>query len=106
MHLFPQGSVEHFTPIAKNCPRGETHQEVEGMFNTHALAEAWVPSSKATAILMHEAYMEYVSANAAKSGKSVSPKVGKIARTPLAPFFQRSPREKLWTSLFPLGMYE
>jgi len=29
----------------------------------------------------------YVSANGAKSAKSVSPKVGKMARTPLAAFF-------------------
>ena len=42
---------------------------------------------KAATILTHRAYMEYVSANAAKSGKSVSPMVGKVARTPLAAFF-------------------
>jgi hypothetical protein len=29
----------------------------------------------------------YLGANAVKSGKSVSPKVGKMARTPLAAFF-------------------
>ncbi len=45
------------------------------------------PSRKAAAILTNGAYIEYVSANAGKSGKSVSPKVGKMVRTPLAAFF-------------------
>jgi len=41
-------------------------------------------SSKAAAFLTGGAYILCVSTNAAKSGKSVSPKVGKRARTPLA----------------------
>ncbi len=52
------------------------------------------PSSKAAAIFTSGAYMKYVSATAAKSGKSVRPKVGKMTtvsvrsqRTPLAAFF-------------------
>jgi len=41
--------------------------------------------------------MEYVSANAAKSGKSVSPKVGKMARTPLGAFFNIPQRQYIFT---------
>ncbi len=64
--------------VQKACPRG-------GGGFVQACPE--LVEGKAAAILTRGAYMQYVSANAAKSGKSVSPKVGKMARTPLAAFF-------------------
>ncbi len=57
----------------------------EGMFKKSSsspiLSEV---EGKATVGVTRGAYAAYVSANAAKSGKSVSPKVGNTVRTPLA----------------------
>jgi hypothetical protein len=60
------------------------------MFKKHALAEAGGSSSKAAAILTRGAYSQYVSANAAKSGKSVSPKVRQNGENAAGGFFQHS----------------
>ena len=50
-------------------------------------AHCLVDPAGAHRCLTRAAYMEYVSSNVAKSDTSVSPKVGKRARTPLAAFF-------------------
>jgi hypothetical protein len=48
------------------------------------------PSSKAATILTRGAYSPYVSTNAAKSGKSVSPKVRQKGENAAGGFFQHS----------------
>jgi len=59
-------------------------------------------SSKATAFLTRGAYSQYVSANAAKSGKSVRPKVRKKGDDACASHFGKA-RERRWRlfSTFP-----
>ncbi len=47
-------------------------------------------SGKAAALLTRGAYSQYVSANAAKSGKSVSPKVRQMGENAAGDFFQHS----------------
>ncbi|MEC4674530.1 MAG: hypothetical protein VST68_10110 [Nitrospirota bacterium] len=48
------------------------------------------PSSKAAASLTRGTYSQYMSANAAKSGKSVSPKVRQPGENAVGGFFQHS----------------
>ncbi len=89
-----KGPVESFTSLGNHMPYTQSGSPREGMFKTclescrrkaypEGLSKGSVQSAlsgvegKAAAVLTHGAYASYVSANAAKSGKSVSPKAAR-----------------------------
>ncbi len=71
-----QHPMRHRHQNARECSKKSVHKAAHGL----------VDPDGAHRCLARAAYMEYVSANAAKSGTSVSPKVGNTARTSLAAF--------------------
>ncbi len=77
------GPVESFTSHGKYMPYPQSGTQREGIFKKPILSEGSVQSAlsgiegKAAVVLTRGAYASYVSANVAKSDKSVSPKTAK-----------------------------
>ncbi len=81
---FLEGAVEYFMVISHKCFMADALHQCEGMFKKILSfpKDSSRPflsgvEGKTAALLARGAYASYVSANAAKSGKSVSPKAAK-----------------------------